>query len=98
MTLDPSMLVAIIVALGNLGALAVLAKKYATTIDEHAKVIPVMVQTLSDINKDIAERNNDINELYRDRNSHDKRITKIEQTHRIKGCDQPILKESRHES
>jgi hypothetical protein len=86
--------VAGIMAIGNFGGIALLAKKYASSVDEHNKSIPAMLESLKTISETQAKTAEHLDELYDGRNELVKRVTVVETVHRLRGCNDPFQGES----
>jgi hypothetical protein len=94
MAFDPSgIIIGGVMAISNLGGVALLLKWYMSRVDETAKTTnehSVMMGKTAEIQKatadTLARLSREVGELYRDRNDHAKNLTEINTLHAMKGC------------
>ena len=84
-----SLAIAGVMALSNMGGIALLAKKYASSVDEHNKTIPAVLKTLETITETQEKAAKHLDELYESRNELVNRVTVVETVHAMRGCNLP---------
>lgn len=78
----------VLVAAGNLGTVAWVAQRTVTKVEKHGEIIPHLKSLLEEIKKilpDLYERGNVLSD----------RVTALEQTHQLHGCNVPESKKRR---
>jgi hypothetical protein len=72
----------ILLGLGNLGTVVWVAKKTVSSVERHDQILPRLVAIADNMEKHLPilyDRDNQIAD----------RVSRLEQTHKIKGCDKP---------
>lgn len=85
-----TMVVAGVMALSNLAGISLLAKKYATSVDEHNKAIPAILESLKTVTAAQEQTTRHLEELFNGRNTLVERVNTVETTHNIRGCNLPV--------
>lgn len=79
----------VILALSNIGGIAILVRKYALSVDEHNKAMPAILESIKTIAASQEKTAAHLDELYNGRNDLVKRITVVETVHSVRGCNLP---------
>jgi len=75
---------------GSLGGFAVIGKWLMKGVERSNETLPVIAQTLTTINEGMHSMNEGMKELFESRNSHDRRLERVETVHDIRGCNEPF--------
>lgn len=81
----------IVVGLGNLGTIAWVAQRTVSKVDAHGEIIPHLTKLAEEVKGHLPilyERDNELGE----------RVTALEQTHHVLGCNGPEAKKRRPSS
>jgi len=71
--------------LGSLTGFAIIGKWLMRSVEKSNATLPVIVSTMETVNKGLTE-------LFESRNNHEKRLERVETTHDLRGCNEPIRK------
>lgn len=93
--MDNGLIVAGIIAAGNVGGIAFLVKKYTDSVDRHNESLPGIIASLQEVAKTAEKTGKHLDELFASRNDHERRIERIETVHDIRGCNEPTNKQWR---
>jgi hypothetical protein len=85
-----TLIVAGVMALSNMGGIALLARKYAASVDDHNKAIPAILESLKTLTTAQTQTAQHLDELFNGRNMLVERVNTVETTHEIRGCNLPI--------
>lgn len=79
----------------SIGSVVFIAKRYMSQVDKAGETIPAMVATLTATEKAMERHADSIKELYASRDSHDKKLIRIETVHDLRGCNKIIDREGK---
>lgn len=72
--------------LGNLAGFGLIGKWLMKGVERSNEALPAITKNLETLNKGLEE-------LFNSRNSHDKRLERVETVHDLRGCNEPIRTE-----
>ena len=75
---------------GSLGGFAVIGKWLMKGVEKSNETLPVIVQSLKTMNEGMTTMNDGVKELFESRNSHDRRLERVETVHDLRGCNEPF--------
>jgi len=82
---------------GSLGGFAVIAKWVTAGVEKSNETLPVIMESLKNINETAKTTNKGLEALFDSRNDHEKRLVRVENTHDLKGCNEPFHVHQRQE-
>ncbi len=71
----------------SIGSVVFIAKRYMASVDKTGEAIPAILATLTATEKAMERHANSIKDLYESRDCHEKKLTRIETVHELRGCN-----------